>query len=420
MKSSRLPRLPVFLLRFFLPSTEHATVLGELSEEYLDEELPIRGPIRAYIWFWGECVSLSLAYLWAAVARGRSREITVIMDARRLRRRSTVYGPSRERGGRFESVRQDLRHGMRSLARRPAFTVAALLTIAIGIGANATILSILQGTMLKPLPFEEPDRLVSLYEMLPEYGVSRAGVSPPNLQDWRRENRVFEQIAAYRTDDVTIADGGEPERLQASKIEAGLFSVLGIQPSLGRGFLEQEEEYGSPGVLILGHGVWQRRFGSDPGVLGKDVNLDGERLQVVGIAPAGFRFPNQSDIFLPLRIEPDVGRSDHMLWAVARLRDDITLDEALADIQSIENRISEQYPETSEGVRAGMMSLHSSFYDELTGPLLLFYGIVCLVLLLACANTANLMLALFTTYPSRSRTTSTSTLMSRPSACWLV
>jgi putative ABC transport system permease protein len=381
-----------------LPGTEHATVIGELTEEFLEEIHPHYGAFRSAAWFWREGLSLVGAYLWATLRRGRSRDFSVILDAHRYRRRSRMFGPSHERSGRLESLLQDIRQGTRSLVKRPAFTVAALLTIAVGIGANTTIYPMLHATTVRPLPFEDPGRLVLLYETLPEYGRgSRTGVSPPNFADWDEQNRVLDGLAAYTARDISLLGSGDPERLDMALVSHDLFTVLGINPVLGRSFLPEEDRPGQEGTVILSHALWQRRFGGNPELVGNSINLDGENHRVVGVAPPGFRFPDTTELWIPLRDEANLGRGAHMLWCIGRLREGVSRNEARIDLQAIEDRIVEQYPEDGEGLQVGIMSLHAALFGELNGPLAFFYGVVCLVLLLACANTANLMLALFST-----------------------
>ena len=398
MERIRPPRIPLLLLRWILPAREHPTIIGELTEEFLEEVRPRYGAFRSAAWFWREGLSLVGAYLGAVLRRGRSRDFSVILDAHRYRRRSRIFGPSRERSGRLESFLQDLRQGTRSLAKRPTFTVAALLTIAVGIGANTTVYPMLHATTMRPLPFEDPGRLVLLFETLPEYGRgSRAAVSPPNFADWDEQNRVLDGLAAYTGREISLLGTGDPERLEMALVSHDLFTVLGINPVLGRGFLPEEDRPGQPGTVILSYGLWQRRFGGDPELPGNSINLDGESHRVVGIAPPGFRFPDATDLWIPLRADASMGRDAQILWCIGRLREGVSKNEARIDLQAIEDRIVEQYPGDGEGLEVGIVSLHSALYSELNGPLAFFYGMVSLVLLLACANTANLMLALFST-----------------------
>jgi putative ABC transport system permease protein len=394
----KVPRLPLVLLRRLIRNGERETLLAELIAEYRDDAWPALGPFRARWWFWRESGSLAAAFLWQLLRRGRARDVSVILDARRYRRRSRAWGATRERSGRLESVGQDIRHGARSLLRRPAFTVAALLTIAVGIAANTSIFTLLHATILRSLPFPEAGRLVALYQTMERYGLSRMGVSPPDLRDWQQENHSFESISPYRTDTVSLLGTGDPERLEAAWFGHDLFETLGVRTELGREFVAGEESPDAPGVVVLGYGLWQRRFGGQEQVLGTTIDLDGRACQVVGIAPPGFRFPDQSELFLPLRLTSEQDDRDaKMLWAVGRLNPGIDRAGAQADLENICRRLATLYPETNEGVHAGAASLGSVFFGELRIALLVFYAVVCMVLLLACANTANLMLALFTT-----------------------
>jgi putative ABC transport system permease protein len=394
----KVPRLPLALLRRLIQNGERETLLAELIAEYRDDAWPALGPFRAPGWVWRGSGSLAAAFLWQLLRRGRARDVSVILDARRYRRRSRAWGATRERSGRLESVGQDIRHGTRSLLRRPAFTVAALLTIAVGIGANTSIFTLLHATILRPLPFSEADRLVVVYQTMEKYGLSRMGVSPPDLRDWQQENRTLQSISPYRSGTVSLLGTGEPERLEATWVGHDLFETLGVHLGQGREFIAGEESNDMPGVVVLGHGLWQRRFGGQAEVLGASIDLDGRPHQVIGIAPPDFRFPDRSELFLPLRLTPEQDDRDaHMLWAVARLVPGVSIDEARADLENISLRLAEQYPETNEGLHGGVTSLGEVLYGELRVMLLVFYIVVTLVLLLACANTANLMLALFST-----------------------
>jgi hypothetical protein len=335
------PPLALALLRRLLSNGEREVLIDELVAEYREEAGPRLPPWRARLWFWRETLSLLRAYGWHRLSRGRARDLDVILEARRLRRRSRSYGSSRERSRRLESVGQDIRHGTRSLLRRPAFTVAALLTIAVGIGANTSIFTLLHATLLRPLPFREPDRLVALYQTMEKYGFSRMSLSPPDLREWQQGNRSFQSISPYRSGTVSLLGTGEPERLEVSWVGHDLFETLGVRPMRGREFVSDEEFDETPAVVVLGYGLWQRRFGGQEGVLGTTIDMDGHPHQVIGIAPEGFRFPDRSELFLPLRITPEQDDRDaHMLWAIARLNPGIDRASAQADLENISLRLA--------------------------------------------------------------------------------
>jgi len=300
----------------------------------------------------------------------------------------------------MDTLLQDIRHGIRSLSKRPSFTVAAMLTLAIGIGVNTAMFSILYSVLIQPLPFQNPDRLASVYRTTPEWGrLSRAGVSYPDFVDWQEKNRVFTDMGAYHSITINLTGVGEPERLAAAEISYNLLSVLGIRPEDGREFREEEGVLGAPGTVILSHGLWLRRFGGDPEMIGSIIHLDKEPHTVIGIAPRGFGFPDVAQLWTPLRLSPTAGRDVYAYWVVGRLRDGLPLEQALASMKEIDAPIIEEYASSEEDrkMTVGAMPFKTMLVGELSVGVIIFYVVVCLVLLLACANIANLMLALSTT-----------------------
>jgi len=395
-----LPRLPTALLRLVLPRTARPVVSAELAEEYVDQIVPRLGPTRARLWYWRECLALGAAFLAAALRRGRSRDADVILAARRYRRSSHGWGESRERDGFTTALRHDVRHGLRTLFKRPAFTVAALLTIAVGIGANTTIYSLLHAVLMRPLPYAEGDRLLFLCERSAEYGGSRMGISPPAYEIWRERAGSFENLAAYHADDRNLTGAGEPERLRVARFAGDLFGVLGIAPACGRFMATNDFDPDAPAVTVVSHSLWHRRWGADPDLVGRTVTLDEERYEVIGIAPEAFRFPDNADFYIPLRIQAPEGESlwdAHFLWVVGRRAEDVSLTSVQTEMATITAAIAAERPEDYEGITAGVMPLRQWLYRDIQAPLLIIYAVVCLVLLLACANTANLMLALYST-----------------------
>jgi hypothetical protein len=187
---------------------------------------------------------------------------------------------------------QDLRYAARTFVQRPGFTFVALLALALGIGSNTAIFSVVNAVVLQPLPFHEPERLVLIFETMPDN--ETRWVAPANFLDWRRESRSFEGLAGYGNINANLTGGDQPERVQAATVSAGFFDVLGVQPALGRTFLPDEEQPGSERVAVLGHGLWQRRFGSDPEVVGRSLSLDGQSTTIVGVLPSGVGFPEAS------------------------------------------------------------------------------------------------------------------------------
>ena len=294
----------------------------------------------------------------------------------------------------LENLWQDLRFGVRTLLRSPATSAVALLTLALGIGANTAIFSVVNGLLLTPLPYPDPDRLVLILESSPARDIPRYGVAPPNFDDWRRQNRMFEGMAAIREHRLTLTGGETAETLQGAQVTPELFRVLGVRPALGRDFLPDEGQPGGPRVAILSQELWRRRFGSDPGILNRQVVIDGESTAVIGVLPPGHDLPSQSQLWLPLvwDFAPQT-RGGHFLQVVGRLKAGVTQEEAQAEMETIAGRLERQYPDSNTGWTAILIPLHEVLVEEVRPALLLLLAAVAFVLLIACANVANLLLA---------------------------
>ena len=294
----------------------------------------------------------------------------------------------------------DIRYGLRGLAKRPAFTAIALLTLALGIGVNSAIFSAVDSILLRPLPLNDPERLVSVWEQTPRDGIRQNQAAPANFFDLRNQNQVFEQIGAYGPDDVNLTGDGEPERLDGQVVTANVFSILGVPASLGRTFSPGEDEPGQEHVVVLSDKLWQRRFNRDPSIINRPITLNGESFIVIGVMPRGFFFPTREiELWTPWAMEPDqkAGRGDHYLTLVARLKQGTTIERANADLAGIGQRLSAEYPRTNEGLGFIAHSLHQDYVGDLRLPILILFAAVGLVLLIACANVANLLLAQATT-----------------------
>jgi predicted permease len=295
----------------------------------------------------------------------------------------------------MRSLLQDVRYAVRTLARSPGFTLAAVATLAVGIGANAAIFSLVRGVLLRPLPFPQPERLVSLWEANDAKGFSRMVASPPNYLDWKAQSRSYESMGAFTDTTLVVAERGGAERLDGAAVTSGFFETLGVRPLHGRSFSESETSPGHPAVVVLGHGVWQRRFGGDPGIVGRTVRLDGEPFEVVGVMPASFRFPEAThDFWIPLTFRPDVGsqRGAHYLDVVARLKPGVTIETARAEIRAIADGLRRAYPRSNSGYTAGATALDESLVGAVAPAMRMLLGAVALVTLVACANVANLLL----------------------------
>ena len=290
---------------------------------------------------------------------------------------------------------QDLRYAARSLAKSPGFALAAILTLALGIGANTAVFSLVRGVLLRALPFPRAERLVAVHEANLSKSSEPIPASPPNFLDWEAQNAVFSALGAYTAVDVALAEIGEPEQLHATAVTPGFFSALGVAPLHGRTFTAAETVPGRESVAVLSHALWTRRFGGDPGRIGRTVRLNGATYTAVGVMPPGFRFPeSDADLWIPLAFGPEIGtqRGAHYLEVVGRLKDGATLSQARTEIEGIAARLRAQYHATNEGYGASVIPLR----DDLVGPirptLALLLGAVGFVTLLACANVANLLL----------------------------
>jgi predicted permease len=297
---------------------------------------------------------------------------------------------------------QDLRYGFRMLMKRRSFTAVAVLALALGIGANTAIFSVVNAVLLRPLPFKEPERLVAVWETNAKLGAemrNRNEVAMGNFLDWRTQNKVFEQLGALFFANVNLTGTGEPERIQSMVVTTNLFQTLGVQPAAGRAFLPEEENVNSPRACIISHGLWQRRFGSDPGVLGRTLTLNGNPSTVVGIMPQGFQlqFPvsMQVDMWMPMRIDATVAadRQAHYLYVVGRLGRGVSLEQAQSGMSAVAGQLQQQFPETNAEKGANVLSLHKQLVGEVQPYLYVLFGAVGFVLLIACANVANLLLA---------------------------
>ena len=304
-------------------------------------------------------------------------------------------------GGMLEMLWQDLRYGARMLVKQPGFTSIAVLTLGLGIGANTAIFSVVNAVLLRPLPFEQPDRLVMVWQTNMQTGSLQDPASFLNLVDWQQQNQVFEQIAAFMPRGISLTDIDEPEQLPGSFVSANLFPALGVTPTLGRTFLPDEDRPGGGRDVILSHGLWQRRFGGDPDIIGKALTLNGASHTVVGVMPADFQFPipgqfpiPPTQLWVPLAIDPgQENRGDRSLFAVGRLKSGVTAGQAQAEMTLIARRLEQQYPDANTGSGVKVVPLHEQVVGRLRPALLVLLGAVGFVLLIACANVASLLLS---------------------------
>src|SRR5580692_8905975 len=294
----------------------------------------------------------------------------------------------------LETLLADLRYALRMFRKNPGFAAIAILTLALGIGANSAIFSVVEGVILAPLPYFQPDRLVMLWENNPRF--PRVFVSYPNFMDWQHSAQSFQQIAALREQGVDLTGAGTPEHLDGKEISSGFFSTLGTKLSLGREFSPEEDSRGGIPVVVISNRLWRNRFDGSPHVLGKSVTLDGVDYTIVGVTAPGFRLEDAADVYTPL------GRSDPLIlndraghdgiFCVARLKPGVTVSQGQAEMNTIQNRLDLLYPDANQDLGIYVQSLKQEIVGDVGGTLLLLLGAVGIVLLIACANVANLLL----------------------------
>ncbi len=287
---------------------------------------------------------------------------------------------------------QDIRFALRMLWKNWSMTAIVIVVLALGIGANTAIFSVINAVLLRPLPYADPDRLVRLSEDSPQ--VPQMSISYPNFLDWREQSNVFSGLAATQFRSLNLTGANEPERLAGRAVSANFFDVLGVKPALGRGFAADEDRPGANRVCLVGHGLWQRRFGADASIIGKQLTMSGEQFTVVGVLPESYRFGTPTDVFVPIGLRADemTERSSHPgIYAIARLKPGVTVETARAEIVAIAERIAQQYG--MQGNSATLTSLQEFFVGDIRTSLLVLLGAVGFVLIIACANVANLLLA---------------------------
>jgi predicted permease len=290
---------------------------------------------------------------------------------------------------------QDVRYALRQLRKSPGFTSVAVVTLALGIGANTAIFSVVEGVVLAPLPYFEPDRLVMVWENNPRF--PRVWDSYPNFQDWQRSAGSFQQMAALREQQIDLTFPGSPSHIKASQISSGFFSTLGTELELGREFTAQENQLGGAPVVVISDRLWRERFGGGPEALGKSVTLDGVDYSIIGVAPPGFRLNLDADVFTPLgQLDPLIlnNRGSHDgIFALARLKPGVNILQSQAEMSTIQSRLDRLYPNDNRDLGIYVESLKQAIVGDAGQTLALLLGAVGLVLLIACANLANLLLA---------------------------
>jgi len=371
------PPLVRLILRVLLPEEEREFLLGDLEESRSRE-----GGREGRRHSWAREILSAVALRYSGVHRRGSR--------------GGEKKPSKG-DGMFQELLHDLRFGLRMVVRSPAFAVVALVTMALGIGANTAMFSVVHGVLLKPLPYPEADRIVWIRESNVSRGWDRFSISPLNYWDWEERNRSLELLASYRSTSVTLTGRDRPETLSGYAVSQDFLKILGGEPVMGRGITQEDMIPDAAPVVVVSHGLWQTGFGGDPDILETTMVLDGVARTVVGVTPRDWKPLSRAprDVILPL--VPQTywyqARGSHFLSAVARIKDDVTLERAADDLASIASTLEAEYPESNTGWSTVVLPLGDFLLGESGPQLIILLASVGLVLLIACANVANMTLA---------------------------
>lgn len=391
-KGSPVPRLGAWVLRLILRDEDACEgLLGDLMEDCQDELGPDVGGARRWRWYWASILPLAGRFLLSGGWRGTAGPM-----------RAGGTGRVRwEEGTMMDGIRGGVVRVARALRKSPRFTAVTVLILAVGMGGTTALFSLLNNVILRPLPYDEPDRLVGVWLKSPQLGMEWLNESPATYFAFRDESRTFEDIGLWDDRNLTVTGAGEAERVLGMMVSDGLFGVLRAKPILGRAFAPDDDVPGAPLTLVLGYGYWQRRFGGDPAVVGSTLTVNGEVGEIIGIAPPGFKVLRFApDIYYPARFDRSrVGVGDFSYQAIGRLRPETTLEDATADLARIIPLAVERFPSgwSLEQVRNAKLQPHlRPLHEELTGNLStaiwFLFGAVGLVLAIACANVANLLL----------------------------
>ncbi|HMD96018.1 MAG TPA: ABC transporter permease [Terriglobia bacterium] len=295
----------------------------------------------------------------------------------------------------MSDVIQDLKYGIRMLARNPVFAVVVVLVLALGIGANTAIFSVVNAVLLRPLPYEDSGRLVTIWGKNLPKGEDMDSVSAPDFADWRAQNRVFAEIAGSTDDMFTLTGAGDPAAIIAYQFDANFFHLLGVPPLVGRTFLPEEEQPGKNHVVVLNYALWQSRFGGDRGIVGKSITLSGTPYTVIGVMPRSFDWPQDVQLWVPINVDPQWtgNRGIRYLRVMGRLKPGVTIKQAETEMNTIAGRLERQFPTTNRDQGARIITVREFIAGDIRPALLVLLAAVALVLLIACANVANLLLA---------------------------
>jgi len=357
---------------------------------------------EAHSWLWeqrlealraGHGRARTATTLLSTALRGLFDDLAWRQEQTRFTRELTAAATYRK-GSFMDKLLQDIGLALRTVLRSPAFAVTAIITLSLGIGANVAIFTLTNTMLLKSLPYPDGERLVALWETMPDGRFNQLSLSPLNWVDWREQQTAFTDIAAYNEMSFALLSGGDPERVEGSRVSSSLFDVLGIPPAAGRVFTEQEDRPGGERVVVIADALWRGRFGADPGLLGSAILLDGDPYTVIGIMPRDYNFPNDDQMWLPLALDvTEQTRSTHNLSAIGRLRDGVSQEQAYVEMSGIAARLAQEYPETNEGYGVFLQNYRESEIGDERILVYVLSGVVGFVLLIACANVAGLTLA---------------------------
>ncbi|HSF18299.1 MAG TPA: ABC transporter permease, partial [Vicinamibacteria bacterium] len=355
-------------------------VAGDIAEQF-HARTARDGRLRAEAWAWSTAARLALAFRWERAVHGRGV--------------SPIGEEHRPAAGRLESIRRDIGFSIRLLWSQPSFTIVALAALALGIGANTAIFSVVDAVLWRPLPYADADRIVSVAERRPREGRMFGPVSPADFYDWRHEGTSFVAMAAFQWRAVSLTGSGEPERLRTLAVSFGFLDALALPPVLGRTFRPEEEELGRHRVVLLTDALWRRRFGAAPDIVGRTVTFDGHPYLVIGVLASKFWWPTETDALVPLALtDHDRGlRAAHFLGVIGRLRPGVAERAAREELNVIGRRLAKTYPEENDGHEPSLRRLREAWVGGVRTALLVLLGAVGCVLLIACANVATLLLA---------------------------
>ncbi len=383
---TRLPRGLERLLAWTVPLDHREPIAGDLLEEH--ERRLREGGVAASAWawaaMWSSAVQLAASFTWERLRRDRT--LPAIADE------------PPPRSVLLEPLAHDAAFGVRMLRRQPGFASVVVGVLALGIGANTAIFSLVDAVLWRPLPFPRADRIMSLGEQRPRENRWFGPIAPADFFDWRRDSRSFSAMAAHMIPSsgaYNLTGAGEPERVPALVVSPTFLAVLGVVPAIGRDFRSDEETIGRHRVALLSDGLWRRRFGADPAIVGRTVALDSHPFEVVGVLPARFWWPSRPDVVVPLALDDHdrALRGAHFLNAVARLADGVSMDRAREELRVISARLAQEYPVQNARHAANMRTLRDAFVGDARTALFVLLGAVAFVLLIACANVATLLLA---------------------------